>query len=770
MSRFFDQLFKFLHRFISYSFAIVFFSLQGAFFGAFYAYFFGSALIPEFSTENHPEVVYVFIFATILAAVGHSIEFGILTPLGYGGFRNDLKKLNLFLRHNDTIRHKDILELENNLNTLIHLPKENMYAAIRYAVMVFVSVSITHIICQHPMYELVLVSIGWLSAVFVYGGFSYIISDYFTGNKRVEIKKILAYRDVSIHKNYGILSLKGKFVFLLILILLSLSVLSVFISFGNASLLKITAFIGMTFVEAVILIYMFFQSINLTLEQINESANSLATGGRGALPILSIDKEFILFAENYEKATREVGRIRENLQELVEAKTSELRNSLETVETLKKQQDGDYFLTSLLIKPLSLNKTIGTHVKTDFLIKQKKTFLFHGRENEIGGDICITRTITLRGKDYTFFLNADAMGKSLQGAGGVLVLGAAVQSILERSNAVESVKSLYAERWIKNAYQELHHIFESFDCSMLVSMVMGLIDDETGLMYYLNAEHPWSVLYRKGTAEFIKNNSELRKLGTPFSEKSLEISTLQLIPGDVLILGSDGRDDIEFVTETTARKINHDEELFLRHVEQGNGQLKEIYQSILSMGELTDDLSLMRITFKENLSQPPRAIRKESYELMRKAKSQIKLDQLDEAKTSLLEANRINPENREIQRALIRLLVRMKEYNLAAEKLNTYLEEYPGDTDLIYLASFTYKQTKEYGKAIDMGERIRLRNPGHLSNLIQLVQLYLIIGNLPKAEKTLQLTSFIPSDTNRIELLKSQIETFRQKIVDEIPT
>lgn len=770
MSRLFDQLFKYLHRFISYSFAIVFFSLQGAFFGAFYAYFFGSALIPNFTIENHPQVVYVFVFSTILAAIGHSIEFGILTPLGYGGVRNDLKKLNQFLRPNETIRHKDILELENNLNTLIHLPKENMYAAIRFAVFIFISVSVTHIIFQYPLYELLFITIGWVSAVFVYGGFSYIISDYFTGNKRVEIKKILAYRDVSVHKNYGILSLKGKFIFLLVLILLSLSVLSVFISFGNASFLKISVFIGMTFLEAVILIYMFFQSINMTLEQINESANSLASGGRGALPILSIDKEFIFFAENFEKATREVGRIRENLQELVEAKTSELRNSLETVETLKKQQDGDYFLTSLLIKPLSLNKTIGSHVKTDFLIKQKKTFLFHGRENEIGGDICIARTITLRDKDYTFFLNADAMGKSLQGAGGVLVLGAAVQSILERSIVVESVKTLYAERWIKNAYQELHHIFESFDCSMLVSMVMGLIDDDTGLMYYLNAEHPWSVLYRKGNAEFIKTNSELRKLGTPFSEKSLEISTLQLVPGDVLILGSDGRDDIEFVTGTSARKINHDEELFLRHVERGDGDLNAIYKSILTMGELTDDLSLMRIAFKENIHLPPRAIRKESYEFMRKAKSQIKLEQFEEAKNSLLDANRINPENREIQRALIRLLVRMKEFPLAAEKLNTYIEEYPGDTDLIYLASFTYKQTKEYGKAIDMGERIRLRNPGHLSNLIHLAQLYLTIGNLPKAEKTLQLTTLIPSDPKRIDQLKSQIETFKKKIVDEIPS
>lgn len=766
MSSFFDLIFKFFYKYISYSFAIVFFSLLGAFFGAFYAYFFGSALIPEFTAENHPQVVLVFVITTALAAIGHSVEFGILSPLGFLGIRTDTKKLNANLKPNETIRHKDILELENLLNSIIDFPKENMYAAVRYASFVFISVSITHVIYKHPFYELSLIFIGWLAAVFVYGGFSYIISDYFTGAKRVEIKKVLSYRDVTIHKNHGIMSLKGKFIFLLVLILLSLSVLAVFISLGNASFIKISTFITMTFFEAVILIFMFFQSINLTLEQINESANSLASGGRGSLPILSIDKEFIQFAENFEKATREVGRIRENLQELVEAKTSELRNSLETVEFLKKQQDGDYFLTSLLIKPLSLNKTLGANVKTDFFIKQKKTFTFHGRENEIGGDICITRTVPLRGKDYTFFLNADAMGKSLQGAGGVLVLGAAVQSILERSLAVQAVKLLYAERWIKNAYQELHHIFESFDCSMLVSMVMGLIDDETGLVYYLNAEHPWSVLYRNGKAEFIKNNSELRKLGTPVKENSLEISTLQLQPGDVMVLGSDGRDDIEFVTETEFRKINHDEELFLHHVERGNGELKSIYQSILETGELTDDLSLMRISFKEHQTLPPRSIRKESYELMRKARSHIKENLLENAKLSLMEANKINPENQEILRALLRLLVRMKDYPLASEKFNTYIEEFPGDTDLIYLASFTYKQTKEYGKAIDMAERIRLRNPGHLPNLLHLVQLYLLVGNLPKAEKTLGLASFLTADSKRVDALRMEIEDIKKKVID----
>ncbi|GBF48654.1 serine phosphatase RsbU [Leptospira ryugenii] len=759
MGRFFDRIFKFIFRNVSYTFAIVAFSLQGAFFGAIYAYFFGSALIPHFSYENHKIVVIVFLIATAISAVLHSVEYGLLQRIGFAGYTGEIRKVNRWIKQSQTLRHLDTLTLENLLNSLIRLPQRNMVSALRYATFIFISVSITYIVAKYPLFELGIVFVGWLAAAFVYGGFTYIISDYFTGGKRVEIKKILAFQDISIHKNTGLLSLKGKFGFLLFLILLSLSVLAVFISFGNVNLWKIASFIFMTFLEVSILIFMFFQSINLTLEQINESANSLASGGSGSLPILSIDKEFIQFAENFERATREVGRIRENLQELVEAKTSELRSSLQIVETLKKQQDGDYFLTSLLIKPLSLNRTFGRTVKTDFLIKQKKTFTFHGKENEIGGDICIARTIQLRDRDFTFFLNADAMGKSLQGAGGVLVLGAAVQSILERTAVVDSVKQLYAERWMKSAYEELHHIFESFDCSMLVSMVMGLIDDSTGLVYYVNAEHPWSVLYRDGKAEFIKNNSELRKLGTPFNESALEISTLQLIHGDILILGSDGRDDIEFGTTESKRKINHDEELFLHHVERGNGDLKSIYDSILELGELTDDLSLMRLGFKEEENTPTRSIRKDAYDNMRKARSYLKQGDPESALQALLAAHEKHPENQEILRAYLRLLIRTKRWKEASPILSEYIENNPGDTDLIYLGSYTFKQTGEYGKAIDMGERIRLRNPGHLANLLRLSQLYLSTNQLAKAEKILNLASFLTQDSKRLEALRGEIES-----------
>lgn len=70
------------------------------------------------------------------------------------------------------------------------------------------------------------------------------------------------------------------------------------------------------------------------------------------------------------------------------------------------------------------------------------------------------------------------MGKSIQGAGGALVLGVVFKSILSRARLFSTKETVFPERWLKVAFQELQSVFESFDGSMMISVVMGLIDNE----------------------------------------------------------------------------------------------------------------------------------------------------------------------------------------------------------------------------------------------------------------------------------------------------
>lgn len=56
-----------------------------------------------------------------------------------------------------------------------------------------------------------------------------------------------------------------------------------------------------------------------------------------------------------------------------------------------------------------------------------------------------------------------------------LLLGAVFGSIIERSRIDENLRNYSPEKWLKNSFIELHRIFESFDGSMLVSLVLGLV-------------------------------------------------------------------------------------------------------------------------------------------------------------------------------------------------------------------------------------------------------------------------------------------------------
>ena len=258
-------------------------------------------------------------------------------------------------------------------------------------------------------------------------------------------------------------------------------------------------------------------------------------------------------------------------KEQVLTASKKLKTSLDLVNELKTQQDGDYYLTSLLLNPLGVNAADeGFNVDVDFFTKQKKNFEFKNHKRSIGGNISIAHTLQFATGPVTVFLNADAMGKSMQGAGGSLVLGAVFQSIIERTRLETNVEP---ERWLKNIFLELQKVFESFDCSMLVSVYIAVLENNTGKLHYLNAEHPWGVLYRDGKAIFLQNRSYYRKLGTPGLQEDIMIDHIQLKPDDIIILGSDGRDDVALPGhEGNVRVINEDESIFLKHVETADAR------------------------------------------------------------------------------------------------------------------------------------------------------------------------------------------------------
>ncbi|MBE7437327.1 MAG: serine/threonine-protein phosphatase [Spirochaetales bacterium] len=407
-------------------------------------------------------------------------------------------------------------------------------------------------------------------------------------------------------------------------------------------------------------------------------------------------------------------------------KSSQLQEQIHTVNKLKEQQDGDYFLTANLIKPLIRNNVQESPVSIEFYLDQHKKFHFRHWSSQIGGDYLYADRILLADGPSICFINGDAMGKSIQGAGGALVLGTVFRSLVTRTQMQADLP--YPEQWLKNAFIELQNVFVTFDGLMLISAIIGLLHEKSGLLYYINAEHPRPVLWRDNRAVFLQEKTLFRKIGILSADEHIAIDTLLLQRDDVVLLGSDGRDDLDLGRGSEGkRQINEEEELFLESVYGTRADLSDLVKELRRQGELIDDLSLMRIGYKED------------------APAQNDGGQIRET----------------LERELVQAR-QAKDWSGALDRACRLSELYPDQE--AYLLTVLRLARREYVArrlpeklklAIDFGERLRLRNRRNAAALLYLADSYRMQGQQERSQKILKEAQDAGADEQAVQRVRS---------------
>lgn len=445
---------------------------------------------------------------------------------------------------------------------------------------------------------------------------------------------------------------------------------------------------------------------------------------------------FVL-ANKFLRVYKEIEELNLHLEEKVKERTKELQISLEQIQKLKEQQDGDYFLTSLLIQPLVFVNIDSELIQVDYILKQKKEFQFRKWQREIGGDIVIAQSLRLKDKPFVFVFNGDAMGKSLQGAGGSLVAGVVIKAILTRTLLYSENQNKYPEKWLKELFIELHKVFESFDGSMLLSGFLGLIDEISGILYYIYAEHPYPVLYRNQKAEFLDTSTDFKKFGTPGLVGKIFIKVLKLQPNDIIFIGSDGKDDL--ILENNGKEmINEDETLFLRIVEDSKGELKLILENIKKVGKLMDDISIVKICYRKEVINEADTIENQiSEEVKSRVLYYKEQKNYIDLKSFLEEVNQKIHNSSWIIRELLFTYFKLEYYSKFITDAESYLQVYPDDNEILFFLERAYMYTRNYEKALEIAEQLDLRDPKDVFNLITLTDCYRLLGNKKKAIKSL---------------------------------
>jgi len=210
-------------------------------------------------------------------------------------------------------------------------------------------------------------------------------------------------------------------------------------------------------------------------------------------------------------------------------------------------------------------------------------------------------------------------------------------------------------------------------------------------------------------------------------QSRFQVRIFPMKPNDVIISGSDGRDDILLgVDDHGNRIINEDEYSFLRAVEAGDGLLGEIEKLLRSEGEITDDLSLVRIAYKEDF--PAEALPSQDVEKLRE----------DAARS-----------------------FESKDFQKAADLYLRCSEVSPEDTELLYAVSRSLKSASGGKKSVllraaEFGERCSLRSPDMIKNLVNLADIQRLLGNSDRvrelASRALELN---PSEEKARKILES---------------
>lgn len=536
-------------------------------------------------------------------------------------------------------------------------------------------------------------------------GLVYSIVEFCCSYLRMQIKRQLSAYDESandlVSGNPGVLR------FLYLLFVGATSTIALLLFLTNKSdhvIFEAVQFSAITFLICGTLAFIYFYTWTYSLRQISEATYSVAMGGRGHLPMLSNDRELVELAVNFDAATYEINTIRNYLTELVDEKTKTLSDAYEELKQLKSRQDGDYYLTSNLIESLTEMRPESDTVVIDSLIKQYKTFEFMGHTKEIGGDMNAGYSIRLQGEKYTLVVNADAMGKSLQGAGGVLVLGSALRSLIERTQINEDIRNQSPERWLKNAFLELHRLFSSFNGGMMASMICLLIHDASGYTVMINAEHPKGILLRRAQSSFISHHEGLRKLGNTAVKGRLWVDTFLLLNNDIIILGSDGRDDLIVSHDEDGQPMmNEDERRILRIVRAADGDLPRVFLGIRASGEIVDDVSLLRVEYRRRDVAETDATQNfwNEYNAVQDRQQQISL---------LRKLLQSEPENVRAWQTLFRIHLRDKNFVEAAFISECILRLRPDRDFFMYSAALLFYKIGNYEKAINYADRLALRN------------------------------------------------------------
>ncbi|MEQ9365788.1 MAG: tetratricopeptide repeat protein, partial [Leptospirales bacterium] len=215
------------------------------------------------------------------------------------------------------------------------------------------------------------------------------------------------------------------------------------------------------------------------------------------------------------------------------------------------------------------------------------------------------------------------------------------------------------------------------------------------------------------------------------------------------------------------RTINEDEFVFLEIVNEVGPDLDKIEAKIRGLGEITDDLSLLRMGYREAVGavgagqhHRPEALTAPAgpadIETLLDQGKQLYLEgRLQDAISVLNEAYQIDQAHMKLNKLLGLLSFKGQDYERAVEVLRKYLNDEPTSPEFWIYLSLAEKKRGNYGEAMKAAEYLNEMEPENVKNLINLADLHRLTGKNETAEKIARRAQELaPEDRDVVRFLK----------------
>lgn len=661
--------FNFIAKYSSYSFAVTFFSTGiGAVIATLFALYYFDAV--NINVSGNFLLIIKILIGTVWIYM--LVQYGMFKKLGFPGFGKPIVDANKHIETYPTIKINPNLQPREYKRLLRSLKNFPSFIAINTSIGVLIIVLAAVLVAiiteggLNWIFILNILIVGFIAS-FIVICFSLIVGEIYTGDVRVQCKKLMYQRGIRF-QDRAMFSVKLKLLFLLVLFIITLFLSNILTYFNRDEMGKVFSFAFLAVVVSMIMAYLLFRIIYTSLKQIDKSSQELIKGGSGILFPRSLDVEFLNLSKSINTAIRTIRDYQSSLEEKVKARTNELNLAVEALARKDKMIE-----TELDFAADIQNGIIPSELKPWNGISFAAYYQPMGKVSGDYFDI-------FRFHDSIFVLMADASGHGVPAA---LITMTAQQAFSTTINDTARPAEIFKK---VNAI-----MVERLKTSDYLSAFMLKIDQKNRITFS-NAAHPKAIHYVHNRDEYILLDTNGIFIGAiQEAEDSYENKMTRLKSGDRIYLYTDGILEHKN-SESEQFGLDRMIEILASNKKQPlNQQVQKLIESLKNfMGNesVKDDISIIALELEPKWSQ--------FIELYNRGVKFLKIKDLAEALGHFSEAYKLIPSFSNIQLQLAIVHYHMNDILRAEELVNHYLKERPTDKVGIQLAINIYmKQNKK---------------------------------------------------------------------------